>query len=286
MTTLETTHLPVASTRVPVELVNHETTNIEDFVSVEEPLEIRLAYGPVDARLEQSISITMRTPGNDLELTQGFLFGEGIVHATSDVLGVEHCGPPSPDKGIHNVVRIELSETAQFDPDALLRHTFTSSSCGICGKTSLDAVKAIVPDYKSKGFAVNGRQLKALPEQLLTRQTEFVRTGGLHASASFDSTGQIERIREDVGRHNALDKLVGSYLDSGIDALRERGLLLSGRASFELVQKAAVAGIPLIASIGPPSSLAIELASSHDMTLVGFLKADRFNVYSGGAIEA
>ena len=136
-------------------------------MSVEEPLEIRLAYGPADARLEQSISITMRTPGNDLELTQGFLFGEGIVHATSDVLGVEHCGPPSPDKGIHNVVRIELSETAQFDPDALLRHTFTSSSCGVCGKTSLDAVKAIVPDYKSKGFAVNGRQL--MPQHPLIR---------------------------------------------------------------------------------------------------------------------
>lgn len=128
--------------------------------------------------------------------------------------------------------------------------------------------------------------MKALPEKLLQRQTEFVRTGGLHASASFDQNGQITRVREDVGRHNALDKLVGSYLDSGISALRQQGLLLSGRASFELVQKAAVAGIPLVASIGPPSSLAIELASSHDVTLIGFLKRDRFNVYSGRVIES
>ncbi len=286
MSTLETKDLPVASTRVSVELVNHETTSIDDFVSVEEPLEIRLVYGPIAARLEQSISVTMRTPGNDHELSQGFLLGEGIVQAASDIVGIEHCGPPSPDKGMQNVVRIELLETARFNPDTLMRHTFTSSSCGICGKTSLEAVNTIVPKYDPTSFTLSGSHLKALPEKLLQRQTEFVRTGGLHASASFDQNGQITRVREDVGRHNALDKLVGSYLDSGISALRQQGLLLSGRASFELVQKAAVAGIPLVASIGPPSSLAIELASSHDVTLIGFLKRDRFNVYSGRVIES
>ena len=284
MSALETKDLPVASTRVPVELVNHETKRIDDFVSVEEPLEIRLVYGPITARLEQSISVTMRTPGNDHELSQGFLLGEGIVQTASDIVGIEHCGQPSPDKGIPNVVRVELSESAQFNPDVLLRHTFTTSSCGICGKTSLEAVNTIVPAYDVVSFAVSGTHLKALPERLLKRQTEFVRTGGLHASASFDEEGQITRLREDVGRHNALDKLIGSYLHSGISALRQQGLLLSGRASFELVQKAAVAGIPLVASIGPPSSLAIELASSHDVTLVGFLKHDRFNVYSGRVI--
>ena len=126
MSTLETKDLPVASTRVSVELVNHETTSIDDFVSVEEPLEIRLVYGPIAARLEQSISVTMRTPGNDHELSQGFLLGEGIVQAASDIVGIEHCGPPSPDKGIQNVVRIELSETARFNPETLMRHTFTS----------------------------------------------------------------------------------------------------------------------------------------------------------------
>ena len=216
MSTLETKDLPVASTRVSVEFVNHETTSIDDFVSVEEPLEIRLVYGPIAARLEQSISVTMRTPGNDHELSQGFLLGEGIVQAASDIVGIEHCGPPSPDKGIQNVVRIELLETARFNPDTLMRHTFTSSSCGICGKTSLEAVNTIVPAYDVVSFAVSGTHLKALPERLLKRQTEFVRTGGLHASASFDEEGQITRLREDVRRHNALDKLIGTYLHSGI----------------------------------------------------------------------
>ena len=248
-------------------------------ITVEEPLEIRLSYTAGGQRVEQSISVTMRTPGNDGELAVGFLAGEAIVRRTGDVRRVEHCGPPSPDKGIRNVIRVELADDIGVDAGGLLRHFYTTSSCGVCGKASLDAVRVQLKPRTPSPFRISAAALKGLPEALKRRQTEFARTGGLHATASFDATGTILRVREDVGRHNAFDKLAGSYLADG--DLASHGVLLSGRASFELLQKAAVAGSPVVASIGPPSSLAVELAADQGITLVGFLKPDRFNIYAG-----
>ena len=251
----------------------------EDLVTVEEPLEVRLSHVDGGERVERSVVVTMRTPGADEELAIGFLAGEGIVKTAADIRRVEPCGPPSPDKGLHNVVRVALADHAQVDVGGLLRHFYATSSCGVCGKASLDAVRVQLKPAPKPDFAIAAAALKGLPARLKARQAEFARTGGLHSSAAFDARGAILRVREDVGRHNALDKLAGSYLAE--DGLRGQGLLLSGRASFELVQKAAVAGVALVAAIGPPSSLAVELAAEQDISLVGFLKAEHFNVYVG-----
>lgn len=286
MKQIASTEAPAASLRVAIDVVESQAVASQDLVTIEEPLEIRLVFGPVKARIEQSLSVTMRTPGNDLELALGFLAGEAIIRQAADVQHIEHCGPPSPDKGIINVVKVELHPRVVFDATHLTRHTFTTSSCGVCGKASLEAVRVVLPDHPPAHFEVAAATLKTMPERLNAFQTEFARTGGLHASATFDAEGAIDRAREDVGRHNALDKLIGSYLLDDAAVLRDRGLILSGRASFELVQKAAVAGISLIAAIGPPSSLAIELAQDQSITLVGFLKADRFNLYCGTGVTA
>jgi FdhD protein len=264
----------------------------DDLVTIEEPLEIRLGFGPAAARWEQSVSVTMRTPGHDGELALGFLAGEGIISGRADVVGVEHCGPPSPDKGLRNVIRVELASHVDVDVERFLRHFYTTSSCGVCGKASLDAVRVQVTAPRGRAFTIARSRLCALPAALAAVQTEFARTGGLHAAAAFDHEGAIVRVREDVGRHNALDKLIGSTLSGASGAsgapgavgapgatLVPYGLMLSGRASFELLQKAAIAGVELVASVGPPSSLAIELAREHDITLAGFLKADRVNLY-------
>ena len=272
---------PAANLRVDIEAVSNDgTRHASDTVTIEEPLEIRLSHETGSGRVDQSISITMRTPGNDEELAVGFLAGETIIATASDVRQIEHCGPPSPDKGIRNVIRVELADHVRVDVGGLLRHFYTTSSCGVCGKASLDAVRVQIAKRPPARFRIAADALKKLPAALRDRQTEFARTGGLHAAGSFDASGTLLRVREDVGRHNALDKLAGSYLAEG--GLAEYGILLSGRASFELMQKAAVAGAPVVASIGPPSSLAVELAQDQGITLTGFLKADRFNVYAVG----
>lgn len=251
-----------------------------DFVTVEEPVEIRLGYHDGGEMAEQSIAVTMRTPGDDFDLTLGFLLGEGVIRGASDVAAIEFCGPPSPDKGLRNVVKATLAPDVRFDADRLLRHVFTSSSCGVCGKASLDAVRVQLPNVQRAPLDIDAPALRTLPAKLRARQTEFVRTGGLHAAAAFDAAGRIARLREDVGRHNALDKLIGSYVAENQAApLQGFGVLLSGRASFELIQKAAMTRAALVAAIGPPSSLAIELAAEAGIALVGFLKADTFNVY-------
>ena len=271
----------MASLRVDIDRIGPDSARAmdRDAITVEEPLEIRLSYTASGQRVEQSISVTMRTPGDDEELALGFLAGEAIVRRASDVRLVEHCEPPSPDKGIRNVIRVELADDIGVDAGGLLRHFYTTSSCGVCGKASLDAVRVQIQPRTPSAFEIAAAALKGLPEALGARQTEFSRTGGLHATASFDAGGALLRVREDVGRHNAFDKLAGSYLADG--NLASHGILLSGRASFELLQKAAVAGAPLVASIGPPSSLAVELAQDQGITLVGFLKSDRFNIYAG-----
>ena len=270
-----------ASIQVPIEHDGHNGgTKSHDLVTVEEPLEIRIIHGKKRERL--SLSVTMRTPGSDEELAVGFLKGEGIIDNSDDILGVHPVGSPSIDKGLINIVEVVLEPHHAFDPDTLTRHTYTSSRCGICGKTSLDAIAVAVGPRSPYQLPISESDLHALPTKLHIKQVEFERTGGLHAAATFTSDGEIEKIREDVGRHNAVDKLVGSYLlESKMKMLSQRGLLLSGRASFELIQKAALAHISFVAAIGPPSSLAIELAEEQNITLIGFLRHDRFNRYSG-----
>ncbi len=271
----------VSVTRQSINASDHAAGDT-DLVTVEEPMEVRLSFASGGVRREQSISVTMRTPGNDFELAIGFLLGEGVIKGGGDVIGIEHCGPPSPDKGIRNVVKVALAGHVEFDAEALTRHVFTSSSCGVCGKASLDAVAQKLPDRPAPHppFVVDAHTLTTLPARLRAAQTEFRRTGGLHASAAFRPDGRIDRLREDVGRHNALDKLIGGYLAEGSEPLAGAGVLLSGRASFELVQKAAMTATCFVAAVGPPSSLAVELAQERSFTLVGFLKDDGFNIYS------
>ena len=253
----------------------------DDAVATEEPLEIRLAWTRPDGRRAQkSISITMRTPGNDGELAAGFLLTEGIVASADQVDAIGPCGPPAAN-GLINVVRVDLAAGVEVDLARLERHFYTSSSCGVCGKASLEAV-AIQGrhDLHEVALTVSPDVLGELPGKLRARQSVFERTGGLHASGLFDARGRIDAIREDVGRHNALDKLIGQALLRDELPLENHGVVVSGRASFELMQKAMMAGISMLAAVGAPSSLAVELAEEFGMTLVGFLKPNRFNVYS------
>ena len=272
---------PAQSLRVGVAFHGRDTDEDTDLVTVEEPMEIRLGFTTDEGPTEQSISVTMRTPGDDFDLALGFLYTEGVIRDPRDVTSIEHCGPPSPDKGLRNVVKVTLADDVRFNADNLIRHFFTSSSCGVCGKASLDAVRIQLPSGEASQFEIETDDLKGLPRALRATQTEFDRTGGLHASACFDGHGRIQRLREDVGRHNALDKLIGSYLGDRPSPLAGLGILLSGRASFELIQKAAMARAAFVAAIGPPSSLAVELAADAGISLVGFLKANTFNVYVG-----
>ena len=252
-----------------------------DLVATEEPFEIRLGYFRRDgSRAEEPVSITMRTPGDDEDLAVGFLFTEGIIRTGSDVQGVVARGQ-SAAGGLINVVRVDLNPGVTVDFKRLERNFYMTSSCGVCGKASIDAVAVQGKyDIHAVDFKMTGEALGRLPTALKTRQAVFEQTGGLHASALFDASGTIAELREDVGRHNALDKLIGHALLRGAVPLFGHGVIVSGRASFELMQKSKMAGVPLVAAVGAPSSLAVELAREFGITLVGFLKADRFNVYS------
>ena len=250
--------------------------NVEDRVAVEEPLEIRLAQG---ARV-QRLAVTMRTPGHDAELAVGFLVGEGVVRRPADVVETFHT-PLQGGAADPNVVVVRLADGLAFDARRLERHVYTTSSCGVCGKTSLGAVGAIAGPPLAAGPRLTGGVVCGLPASLRRVQAAFEQTGGLHAAALFTAGGALVRVREDVGRHNALDKLVGSFLLEDRPAPPEGVLLVSGRASFELVQKALVAGLPVLAAVGAPSSLAVDLAETSGMTLLGFVRDGRFNVYAG-----
>ena len=252
-----------------------------DRVAAEEPLEIRIAYSTPDGRATRSISITMRTPDNDVELAAGFLFTESIVGNAADIASIETCGPPAPDTGHHNVVRVELAADVAVDLGRLQRHFYTTSSCGVCGKASLDALRACGVDRVASHARFSAQALTSVPDRLRAAQVTFEKTGGLHAAAAFDANGQLLATMEDVGRHNAVDKLIGRLLLDGRIPAGQLGLMVSGRASFELVQKALVAGIPLLAAVSAPSSLAVSLAREFNMTLVGFLRGETFNIYSG-----
>jgi FdhD protein len=253
------------------------SSQTEDLLAVEEPLEIRIVYGHEKERQQKNISVTMCTPGHDEELATGFLFTEGLIKKKGDVV---RC--ISLSESGNNIVMAELHPGISFDPKKIERHFYTSSSCGVCGKSSIDAVKNVFTNNDLKdNISINAFVLTTLPEALRKQQEVFEHTGGLHASALFDLAGNLLLTREDVGRHNALDKLIGASLIVGNIPLGNHILLLSGRASFELIQKAAMAGIKIVCAIGAPSSLAVELAKETDMTLVGFLRDGRFNIYCG-----
>jgi FdhD protein len=256
-------------------------TTEDDAVAVEEPLEIRLGRFE-DGRLQhRPVSITMRTPGDDFELAAGFLFTEGIVRSRRQVREIHHCGK---GKGLTNTLRVDLAEDVTVEVQRLERNFYTTSSCGVCGKTSIEALATgAVPVAPPDGFKVDARLISALPERLQAQQHTFRSTGGLHASALFSRDGELLVLREDVGRHNALDKVVGARFLADALPANDTILFLSGRASFELLQKAVMAGIPVVCAVGAPSSLAIAAAEEFGVTLLGFVRGQRFNVYAGAA---
>lgn len=258
-----------------VRVCGERVASQEDLLAVEEPLEIRLAFYEQGKRVRRAVSITMRTPGYDAELAVGFLFTEGIITAREQVVRVAGCKSG-------NVACVSLRPGTEVDLSRLERHFYATSSCGVCGKASLEAVE-VRPSVRCEAGmpVVDAAVVRRLPATLRAAQEVFDQTGGLHASALFDASGELLGLREDVGRHNALDKLIGCEFLAERTPLTQSVLLVSGRVSFELVQKAAVAGIPILAAIGAPSSLAVDLARKHGMTLVGFVRAERFNVYAG-----
>lgn len=253
----------------------------EDLLAVEEPLEIRLGFGAADKRQQQKISVTMRTPGNDFELALGFLFTEGILETAGDIQSIQYCTELNSIENQFNIVRVELKENVPFHGESIQRNFYTSSSCGVCGKASIDAVFQHCDKVLSSDFRLNAKTLLGLPQTLKEHQQVFTYTGGLHGCALFSADGNLLMSREDVGRHNALDKLIGALIGSNRNAFAESVLMLSGRASFELLQKAAMAGIPVVAAVGAPSSLAVEIAREAGITLIGFLRDERFNIYCG-----
>ncbi len=253
-----------------------------DVLAVEEPLEIRVGYTEKGKFVHRAISITMRTPGDDFELAAGFLFTEGILTSAKQIRKIHHCGKPDSE-GLTNTIRVDLEEGVEVDIKSLERHFYTSSSCGVCGKSSIEALRTGVEALDEKDFSISPELIHSLPNRLRQNQTVFEQTGGLHASALFDAYGGLMEIREDVGRHNALDKAIGAEFLKGKTPLSETVLMVSGRASFELVQKALMAGIPVMLAVGPPSTLAVELAKEFGMTLAGFVRDGRYNVYSGAS---
>jgi FdhD protein len=255
-------------------------SSVDECVAIEEPLEIRLGYTLVERPAQKSLSVTMRTPGADRELAVGFLFGEGMIDTRDDIEGVEIVDDGS-DAQTSNVLRVHVAPDVDVDIQSMERHFYTTSSCGVCGKASLDALEmddctALEPD----DFRVHAELLCALPARLRMAQDVFDDTGGLHAAGLFDAEGTLLDAHEDVGRHNAMDKLVGARLLDGALPMAESVVVLSGRASFELLQKALRARAPVVVAVGAPSSLAIRLAETFGVTLVGFTRRDRFNVYS------
>lgn len=241
----------------------------DDVLAVEEPLEIRVAW----QEREKPISVTMRTPGDDFDLAAGFLFTEALIKSSADIESIRQWGSP-------NVVRVALADGATIDSAKLDRHFYTTSSCGICGKTSIDAVR-VIQTRLPKPAPISRSLVHRLPEMLSENQSAFHATGGLHGAAIFRQEGELLRIREDIGRHNAVDKAIGSLVREEPESLAGAILMVSSRASFELAQKAIVAGIGVLASVGAPSTLAVEAAREFGLTLLGFVRDGRFNVYAG-----
>ncbi len=252
----------------------------DDLIVTEEPLQIKLQFFQNNEWIEKPISITMRTPGNDFELTLGFLYNESIINTAKDILQIKYCKTVKPEeKG--NVVIVKLAPEISFDTTHLNRYFFTNSSCGICGKTAIEAVSNNCKNtHQNSLLRIDIETVWRLNDLLAPEQTIFNYTGGIHASALFTAAGELEVVKEDVGRHNALDKVIGNALLKELLPLRNNILFLSGRISFELVQKAIRAGISIVVAIGAPSGLAVKLAKENKVTIIGFLKKNGFNIYS------
>ncbi len=259
--------------------LNDLLTNEIDLLAVEEPLEIRLGFMENGKLRHKAISITMRTPKNDYELAAGFLFTEGILHSKDQIQSIKHCGKFPNNQ---NTVRIDLVSDIEIDFKKLERNFYTTSSCGVCGKSSIEALTTGAKAISQNDFPrISVEIVHQFPEKLRQAQNIFDETGGIHAAALFDAEGKLDSLREDVGRHNAVDKLIGAKFLEGEIPLTDKILFLSGRASFELVQKAVMAQIPIICAVGAPSSLAVEAAREFNITLLGFVREKRFNIYAG-----
>jgi FdhD protein len=262
-------HPAISYTRI-TRVQDSIATDTEDALAAEEPLEIRLVHGPLQQREQRSITVTMRTPGDDTELAAGFLFTEGIISAVTDITHITYAD---------NIATVTLHENTIPVLQSAQRNFFANSGCGVCGKTELNTIYAPV-NISTGNIEYKASTLLQLPDLLRQQQSVFEDTGGLHAAALFNNEGELILMREDIGRHNAVDKLVGAALQQSIFPLHQYTLLLSGRAGFELIQKAAMAGIKIIAAVGAPSSMAVRMAQEWDLTLIGFLRQQRFNIYT------
>lgn len=248
----------------------------QDHLTTEEPLEIRLVP------LQKTVAVTMRTPGADFELAAGFLYSEGVISCKKDIQRMSYCVDDSVDgEQRYNIVNVELRDGLIPDLQPLERHFYTSSACGVCGKASLEALRMRGCPVIPAGLKVMPEIIYSLPDKLRAAQGIFTATGGLHAAATFDAQGQLLNLREDVGRHNALDKLIGLALLSDELPLNNHIVMVSGRSSFEILQKSTTAGVPIVCSVSAPSSLAVSVAREFGITLIGFLRGERFNVYTG-----
>ena len=268
-----------SKTKIRVRVVEEGRARVRpDALATEEPMEIRLISGGT----KQTVAVTMRTPGADFELAAGFLYGEGIVSSPEDISRISYCVDSDLDaEQQYNIVNVELRGGHSYDPRPLERHFYTTSACGVCGKASLEQLELRDCPTIPSGPGITPETIYALPEKLREAQGLFDVTGGLHAAALFDEKGELVALREDVGRHNATDKLVGWALLEGRLPLSNHLVMVSGRSSFEILQKCLTAGVPIVCAISAPSSLAVDVARRFGMTLVGFLRGNRFNVYSG-----
>ncbi|MEL7534125.1 MAG: formate dehydrogenase accessory sulfurtransferase FdhD [Bacteroidota bacterium] len=260
---------------------NTQMSQTDDLVAVEEPLQIIVQYGSKAQRQEHILTLTMRTPGNDFELVMGFLLSEGLIQSSAQILALWHCEQVKDPAEKENVVKVSLDPGVAFEREGLNRNFYSSASCGVCGKTAIDQVLACAEVLAFGEAALQVDILTGLDHAFGERQSLFRHTGGIHAAALFDNSGKLLVLREDIGRHNALDKLIGALAEMPEIERSATILFLSGRVGYELVQKAIIARLPVIAALGAPSSLAVSLARRHQQTLIGFLKPERFNVYSG-----
>ena len=256
------------------------SSSASDQVAIEEPMEIQICSNTESLSAAKSISITMRTPGHDKDLALGFLFSESIIKNNNDVITIDQTGNTDQDDEIKNIIRVTLNSQTNLDMKKLERHFYTTQSCGVCGKTSIEAIYNQGCKICKSRFSIKHTKLTELPNKLRAQQVIFGETGGLHAAAAFNAHGEIILVREDVGRHNAVDKIIGALLRRKQLPADDLGIIVSGRTSFELMQKIIVAGVPMLAAVSAPSSLAISLAKEFEVTLVGFLRGKKFNTYS------
>ncbi len=265
-----------------VKYKQNQSATIDELISIEEPLEMIVRYKKNNNWIDNSISVTMRTPKNDEDLIAGLLFSEGIIHKFTEIEKIETLGHETGKFKLRNKIRVTLNNGENLDVKHLRRNFLTNSSCGVCGKASMDSLEIICKTKINKNNPkIKSSLVTAIPNLLKQNQSEFSKTGGIHASALFDQDGKVLVIREDVGRHNALDKVIGHCFKNSIFDTKNQFIACSGRLSFELIQKTLMANIGLLMGVGAPTSLAIDLAKRFDITLIGFIKSDSFNVYCG-----